>query len=330
MARVFIESFERNTLNRWEANNGFTLSSGAAGLGLDGTYCVYCDATTPYLIKYFTGMSEFYMAFLYRPKHANANPILHFRNSTTIVGSLRRNTGSTFLEARRGTTGGTLLATGTTGMVVNTSYLIEIYFKPHSTTGVFQVKVNGVAFDINFSGQTTDSPTSIDNIRFGGDGTLYQAYFVLDNVIIDDAGWIGSTKIVALAPTAAGDLVEWTPLSGSNYENIDEIPLSDADFNSISAVDKTDLANLGAIPGAAYQVRSVQIYTRFVKEGTPTPTKIKPVFKTGGTLYEGLSEVSVPTSYQDNFNLLSVNPVTGLAWTVDEINALQLGYKSLA
>ena len=330
MARVFIESFERGTLNQWDITNGWTMYASAGAIGMDGTYCAYCDASTPYLIKSFTGLAELYMAFLYRPKNNSANIILSFRNGSTNIGSLRRNTSSTFLEARRGTTGGTLLATGSTGMVLNTTYLIEIYFKPHSTTGVFQVKVNGIAFDINFSGQTTDSPTSIDSIRFGGDGTLISAYFYLDNVIIDDAGWIGSTKIVSLVPTASGDLIEWTPLAGSNYENIDETPPSDAEFNLVNANDQTDLFELGAIPGAAYQVRSVQIYTRFVKEGTATPTKIRPVFKTGGTLYEGLAEVSVPTSYLNNFNLLSVNPVTGIAWTIDEINALQLGYKSRA
>ena len=128
----------------------------------------------------------------------------YFLNGSTQLARVRRNPTTGFLEVRRGTGSGTLLATGTIAVNVGTPLLIEVHYKPHDTAGVFQVRVGGV-LDINFNGDTTDGTTAIDGIRVGGDGGYYSSCW-FDNVVLDNAAWPGDTLIQAIRPSGPGAL----------------------------------------------------------------------------------------------------------------------------
>ncbi len=213
MARVFIDGFESGKTDLWDLVVGAWIVSGIAGM--DGTYCLSCDAFGDYYAhKYVPAAPEYYLAFRYRGSSASyASSMCYFFNGATQLARLRRNPTTGLLEVRRGTGSGTLLATGTIAVNVGTPILIEVHYKPHDTAGVFQVRVGGV-LDINFSGDTTDGATAIDGIRIGGDGTYYASCW-FDNVVIDNAAWPGDTRIQAIRPSAPGALTEWDPSAGA-------------------------------------------------------------------------------------------------------------------
>jgi hypothetical protein len=241
---------------------------------------------------------------------------------------LRRNPTTGLLEIRRGTGTGTLLATGTIAINVGTPVLIEVHYKPHDTAGVFQIRVGGV-LDINFSGDTTDGATAIDGIRIGGDGNYYASSW-FDNVVIDNAAWPGDTRIQAIWPSAPGDLAEWDPSSGQNWDCVDEIPYSDTDYVSTNVTGKTDLYEVTDLVGSIHSVRCIQVSARAIKEGSPTPQNLQLACRSGGANYFG-ENVPVPAvNPKPLTKLWDTNPATGQPWTKDEVNALQLGFKAVA
>ena len=327
MARVFIDGFEAGDLKLWNLVVGAYLSSGVAGM--DGTYCLNCDGFGDYYAhKYLAAAPEYYLAFRYRGSSAQyASSMCYFFNGTTQLARLRRNPSSGLLEIRRGTSSGTLLATGAIAVNVGTPILIEVHYKPHNTEGVFQVKVGGI-LDIDFTGDTTDGATAIDGIRVGGDSTYYSSCW-LDNVVIDNASWPGNTKIQAIKPTGAGNSTQWTPSAGGNYQCVDEVPPSESDFVSTNTIGHLDLYAAGDLVGTIGSVKCVQLQALAKAEGSPSPHNLQLAVRTNGADYFS-GDKAVPSSSTQLSNLWEANPATSAPWQEAEVNAMEIGVKAVA
>ena len=206
MARVFIDGFEAGDLKLWN-----TIGAGAglvaAATGMDGSYCLHLASggTTYYIQKTLPSNSEYYFAFRYRPSNdGSSRGMISFWSGGTLIGKLIRIGAAGLLVAYRGTT---VIATGTTPLAIDTTYLIEVRFKPaNSPDGVFHVKINGLLpLDIEFNGDSTDGAATIDAVRLGhGDSASTNVYAYFDNLVVDNAAWPGNTKIQAIKPTGAG------------------------------------------------------------------------------------------------------------------------------
>lgn len=115
------------------------------------------------------------------------------------------------------------------------------------------VRVNGVT--------VLDVTTNV-----GGSGTYpFDAFQLVgeDNDYVDDlyfgystdvndleGAFQGAIRVVAYAPDADETPLDWTPLSGSNWENVSIVPPpGDTDYNSASVVGDTDQYELAQIPG---------------------------------------------------------------------------------
>jgi hypothetical protein len=134
-----------------------------------------------------------------------------------------------------------------------------------------------------------------------------------------------------LRPNAVGDLTEWTaqyPTPGNHYDKVYEaVADEDATFivvYSYITTPKTDLYNIpdSAIPEGS-TINSVTVYFRHRGEYY-TYARCAAAMKTGGTQYNGDYETST-SSYVTSSKTWTTNPKTGVAWTVDDINALQIG-----
>ena len=327
MARVFIDGFEAGDLKLWDLVVGAWIVTGIAGM--DGTYCLSCDSFGDYYAhKYVPAAPEYYLAFRYRGSSASyASSICYFFNGTTQLARLRRNPSSGFLEIRRGTGYGTVLATGAIAVNVGTPFLIEVHYKPHNTEGVFQVKVGGI-LDIDFAGDTTDGATAIDAIRLGGDGGYYASCW-FDNVVVDDAAWPGNTKIQAIKPTGAGNSTQWTPSAGANYACVDEVPPSESDFITTNTIGHLDLYAAGDLAGAIGSVKCIQVQALAKAEGSPSPHNLQLAVRTNGADYFS-GDKAVPSSSTPLSNLWEANPDTEAPWQEAEVNAMEIGAKAVA
>ena len=315
MARIFIDGFESGKTSLWDVNNGSIL---AAKSGMSGTYCLKLNHTQ-ISWRSLSSASSYYFACKIQYSAAYGATFISFKfnDDTQILLGLS----SSNLQIKRGST---VLATGTTTLQVNTTYLIEIYFSIANAGGRFVVKLNGLT-EIDFTGDTQE---------LGGDQvnklyleSMHNANTFYDDIVVDDSDWISDTKIEALIPTGAGTTTQWLPSAGANWETVDEIPASDADYNSVNAVDQIDTFATGDMAGDVGSVKCLQVQARASKDGTPTPLNFDLAVRSGGTDYFS-ADHEVPTEFADFSKLWEKNPNGDVAWTETSVNAMEIGYKS--
>ena len=325
MARLFIDGYEADDLTLWDTVGSATLA--AAQTGMSGNYSLKLSPLG-YVQRALPSGAEIYFALKYMPTDSVSAPhaILTLYHGSSPICRLDISTTTAILRARRASD---ILASGTTSLSLNTTYLIEGYIKVSDTVGRFVVDLNGVN-QIDYTGDTNESAYSTyDIIRLGwyDSGTFGYAY--IDDLVLDDAGWIGDTKIQGIRPTAVGNSAEWTPSAGANWECVDEVPADDGNWNEINANDKLDLFGMTDLTGNIEVIKCMQAQARTKKEGTPTPQNLKLALRTASTNYVSADKV-VQTSYKPLFNIWEVNPNTSAAWIVSQVNGLEAGVKSAA
>ena len=244
-----------------------------------------------------------------------------------------------YLVARRGTISGTAIATSTTQFSGATWYYIEIKIKFHGSTGTLDMNVNGVA-DAGFAKTGLNTIVSanawIDTVRLGGNqyGQVPGSLYYDDVYICDTNGpnniFLGDIRVEYLVPNGSGVKTQFTPSTGSNWQTVDELSPSDADYNSASILGAMDLFGMTNMVGNGL-VRGVQTILRGKKDDAGF-RRVKPAFyKASGSgdtdrFYQG-SQYPVGDSLDYGTpQVFNTSPDTGVAWTVDEVNALQYGY----
>lgn len=329
MARIFIDGIESGGLELWSASFGSPAANNSQA-GRTGTYCLYMPASS-YLRKTISAQADIYMAFKYENLSSTiTRPVIKFMNGATVLGVLAVETGTLKLLAYKGDSA-TLLATSTAAMSAAAWKLIEIYYLPHATDGAFQVKIDGV-LDIDIDPadgdiSTAPSTANIDTVQVGGGASQLAGY--LDDIVLDDAGWIGNTKIQGIVPTGAGTTTQWDPSAGDNYACVDELPPSDADYVSTNVTNEIDTYAMGNLTGSITSIKCVQIQARAAYEGTPTPTHIQLGCRSNGADYFA-TDLTPPSSFGPLTKILETDPDTEVAWIADGVNAAEFGVKATA
>ena len=135
---------------------------------------------------------------------------------------------------------------------------------------------------------------------------------------------------VTLRPLGAGDVTECLPSAAPNWDCVDETPhdgdetFITADAELLPAVSR-DVYALpdGQVPDGA-TIQSVKVYNVVRSLNSWKRASFSRLLKTNGTVFSGVA-ATVGTTYTLVSTEWNTNPVTGLAWTVDEINSLQAG-----
>jgi hypothetical protein len=324
MARIFIDGFEAGGLDLWD-NIGSGASAIAAPVGMDGSYAAQVASPNAFLEKTISSAAEYYTAFLCKITFvvAGSFSICQFKSGSTILVAIKRNSASGKLEAYRGST---LIATGTALINMNQVYHLQVRANIHDTTGIVQVKVDGIV-DIDFSGDTKPGTETTINAFLAGETAVNPMTIQFDNVVVDGAAWPGKTNIQAIRPNGAGNSAQWTPSAGSNWDCVDEVPASDADNVVTNANDQVDLYATGNLVGTVDSVVCVQVQARAVKEGAATPQNLALGVRTGATDYFSSDRI-IPTAAKSVFNLWAQNPNTAAAWTKTEVDGVEIGVKS--
>ena len=199
-----------------------------------------------------------------------------------------------------------MIATGTAVLNLNQVYHLQFRANIHDTTGIVQVKVDGVV-DIDFSGDTKPGTETTINAFQIGQTAVNPMTIQFDNVVIDGAAWPGKTNIQAIRPDGAGNSTQWTPSAGANWDCVDEVPASDADNVVTNTNDQVDLYAAGNLVGTVDSVVCVQVQARAVKEGVATPQNLALGVRTGATDYFSSDKV-IPTAAKSALQLVGAEP----------------------
>lgn len=333
MARLFIDGFEHGSpTDLWDAYGiSIPVIATASTYNMVGNYCLNLSATSSsrFVQKTITADSEVYIALLYQPVFGGTiHGIVQFISGSTVLGGVT--IGSDGRIQGHNSSSATPVVYSTKRLTAGVTYLIEIRYNL-ADSGNIQVKIDGI-LDIDYSGDTKPgSETTFDLIKFGGatySGTGAYGSCYMDNIIIDDASWIGQTFIQAIAPTAAGNSTGWTPSTGSNWDCVEEIPVSDTNYVSINSNDVTDTYTTSNLSGTINSVKCVQVQARARKESTPTPQNLKLVIRASSTDYLSANK-ALTTSFANKWNLWETNPAGG-SWDESGVNGIEIGIKSAA
>lgn len=321
--RIFTDGAEFGDLLFWDTSPSM---SAATDQKRSGDYS-YKNGTGS---KNVSAVSEFYFRIAGRWASFNSNQWLQFRKGSTVIGGLRTNTSTRRIEALTST--GTLVATGTVSLSLDTWYLIEVHYKIADASGDFEVKIDGITpFDIDFSGDTKPgADTTIDNIFVQGAGgnTWYDDLAFNDTSGSSDNSWCEDGHVVLLMPDSDGDVTTWSGSDGdmiNNYLLVDEIP-SDSDTTYVESITISgyDLYNLEASALTGTSIRRIWVESR-TKNTVAAGGQVAHVIKTNGTEYVG-SGINLLTSYTRCVGEeYTQNPNTAAAWTVANLDALQVG-----
>ena len=329
MARIFIEGFESGTVDLWEEKYG--TPSIQSTTKKSGTYAFSSNnSATIYMMKNISTVSTLYFKFWMYVTNPSSIGIIFatIESGTTYQNCVCINT-SRYLEVRRGNSSGTLLGTSVNQLPQNTWCLLEGKIVVADSGGEIEIKLNGLDdLIIDYTGDTQGGTTAdITKVLLGCNcASSGWGSWLIDDFVLDDADWIGNTRIQPCLISGAGSWASWTPSTGSNYACVDEVPASDTDYNSINSIDKIDSFATNDLTGSIALIECVQIQARVWKEGSPTPLNLALTVRVGGVDYVG-SDNAVSTNAKSFFELYQSKPGGG-SWATADVNGMEIGYKS--
>ncbi|MDI6752780.1 MAG: hypothetical protein QME78_00110 [Thermodesulfobacteriota bacterium] len=296
-----------------------------------GAYCFRTYGSADYLHKVLdSALSEFYLQFANKGGGIN-RVAFKWRKGTTVLGTLKINTAGKF-ELYTGDSV-TLVATGTATFNTDVWTLLELYIKIADSGGVLTLRVNGIS-DASFTGDTKPgTDTTVDSLFWAG--TSNAVYVYIDDIILFDTtgtvnnSWPNNLKVGLLQANGAGNSTQWTPSAGSNWSCVYAIPPSDVDYVKVNVVDRIDLYTLGDLPAEAKGIHALFLTARASKEGAPNVNNLQLALRTGGANYFSASK-ALPTVPGMLVNIWEQNPGTAAGWQASEVNALEIGLKSIA
>jgi hypothetical protein len=227
--------------------------------------------------------------------------------------------------------GGTIVASGTVPLTTGAVYYIEWKVFLHDVAGTTEVRINGIADPgLTWVGDTMNSTTPGWGAVQFGNWSAFQ-WNMDDLYILDGSGgapwnnFLGDCRVDARLPTGPGAQAQWTPLTGANWQNVDEpTPNDDTDYCSAATVGLTDSHAFQDAPVVGAAIYGVQ-HCLNLKKTDAGGCLVQPIIRAGVTNYPGAS-ISPSTVYGYGFQMAQLNPATGVAWTEAAFNAAEFGY----
>lgn len=226
------------------------------------------------------------------------------------------------LETNNGTTS-TTLATSSATITHSTLYRLDVIVD-YQTSGRVRVFVDGTSI-IDYSGDvTTSGTTTLDAVWLGMFYTVSSTSGRFSEVIVctQDSRTL---SLKTMVPDAAGTTSSWT----GAYTDIDETTASDVDVMTSATANQVTSVNTTGMPSGWSNLTVTAVKcTASAARGSTGPSKLalgvrtnsSDSFPTAVTLDTGFSTAT--TTYYE------LNPVTGIAWTTAEVDALQLAFRS--
>lgn len=233
----------------------------------------------------------------------------------------------------RGTSAGTLLETSATGLIsAGVWYYLEFHAIIDNSAGEYEVRVDGVnvmdgtGVD-TYNGGTNPEVTVVGCSRASSDRTFYDDLYIITGDGTGVSGFQSEITIEGIKPNGAGNYTQLTPTgSATNWQNVDDIPFSTADYNSSPTAGQKDtyaysnlVATTGTILGSVIHFAANKNLAGF-KKG-------RRVIRIGGTDYNGADTPVLSASVRYFSEVLPVSVATAAAWTISEVNGLEAGFE---
>lgn len=191
-----------------------------------------------------------------------------------------------------------------------------------------EVRVNTVAVLSLVDASINCTPTPVSQFQAIGWYPDAGAGFDVDNWHFDDSQFNGVVRVQWLPPMSAGDQTEWTSwnLSMPNWQSASNQNMDDTRyvFNSTQEPGDYDLYRITPLVNSP-EVLSVAVKGAY-RQNDATQFFVQNVLKSGAaTTFGALRPAN--NQYKFNIDRYNVDPNTGLPWTYNAVNSLQIGPK---
>jgi hypothetical protein len=219
----------------------------------------------------------------------------------------------------------TLLGTSSTALVTGQWYRIEMEVGT-GASATPRLYIDGI--------EQVSSTTA--NLRAGNNGMAILGKLVdissqtidvfYDDFAIDNAALPGAGEVVLLVPTANSGTMQWTGGTGaSDYQEIDEVPFSAADYvKSSGLVDSVAMfvmADLSVSTSATVHAVKITGQLRLDTVGTNSHE----IFLDSGPTTDFTTVLATTTSGSHCHKVYATDPNTSAAWTVTAVNDVLVG-----
>jgi len=265
-----------------------------------------------------------YFQWLTKPA-ANDEQILSvtFNGTNSTIALLLRSDGALQLIDSTGAS----LGVGATILASGTWYRIELNANK-GVAAAYELRIDGVTELSGIANQTAlDMFTVIIGKRINRNSQTIDVYY--DDFVVDDATWPGPGAVLNLRPDANGTFTAWASGTGaSDFTQVDEIP-TDGDTsyianNGLGAVEVPSTFNYQscASVGIFGGIKAVQPWC----DWRTIAVNMQAFFRLiSGATTVNSAVTRVLTVYRKGYNIYTLDPNTGLAWTVAGVNAVQHG-----
>lgn len=215
-------------------------------------------------------------------------------------------------------------------------YFLEIKTVINDTTGSYEVQVDGVSvlsetgIDTRDGGNGVFSDIQIGGFASGSNGADCAGLIVWDDQGGDLTDFPGPCSLTAIHPDGDGDDEQWSTSSGTDsYLLVNETAPHDDDSDYIEDSTSTNrtLFTYGNVSTNFTGIIGIQINT-VVRETDASDFTLINTVKSGGTLYPESAQAIAGQTYESLPNVLDLDPDTSAAWTVTNLNAVQVGVET--
>jgi hypothetical protein len=308
-------------------NGSFRVVPGAGRFGSGGLQNVASGGSEA-LAKFFDDQPTWVAGVCYKFDLAGkATMIITFQDSGQGQVELWMNT-SNILCIRRN---GTLLASGTTPLTVNTFYFLELKATIGSS-GSAAVHIGGTP-EVTFSGNTDAQGSGKANRvclfydQFQIQNT-FDDYYICDGTGSRNNDFLGDVRVEDLSPSGLGFYSNFAVTGAATAVLAVNETTEDGDTSYVSSATVGDretftFPNLTSAPSAVYGVQFVAV----ARKDDAGSRALTPLVRHAGTNYLGVQQ-ALPDSYAYVTQTLETNPATGSPFTGTEVNGLEAGFQT--
>lgn len=239
------------------------------------------------------------------------------------------------LQVRRGAA--TTLLTSTSGLFTeDTWHYFEIRVVIDDTNGEVEVQIDGNPV-FNSTGLDTSQggAPQLTHIHLNGTGDADRRFDIANLIVMSTAGtrlngFIGERRIVSILPNGGTTDSDWirSSTSSTNWQLVDEVPISDTDYvytESTGQTDRYELSNLNVAPNS---IDAIAIKPTFYL-GDWGPSHTPTCFVQVSTSIDESGVFYPADTHMIEQHIVEDNPAsTGTGWSLAAIQNLTVGVKT--
>lgn len=304
------------------------------------SHFVYTGIPVDHIFGPFTARDEWYVGFAWRPSGNSDRRVMGAYEGSTEHVRLTQ-TGST-LQVLRGATAIAGLPAGTTVLIANQWYYVELYMKVHDTNGAIRLRINEedeIPLTAGLDTRNGGVAGTPDRFGFGPNGgsSVGGDYGAIDDLVFNDAtggapdnGFWGDGHVEGSLPNGNGTYSQLLGSDGNsvnNFELVDDAAGWDGNATTVASDTPGDRDSYGMedISAADGVIRAVSMQA-IARKTEASARTVRSFILEGGTKTDGAASGMTISDYLGTTRqYATLNPRTGLAWTIAQVNAIEGG-----